>query len=52
MDMYALLYLNLIINKDCTVQGTLLDVLWQTGWEWSLGENGYMCVCIYIYMYG
>ena len=27
-------------------QGTLLSVMWQSGWEGSLGENGYM------YMYG
>ena len=26
--------------------GTLLNVMWQPGWEASLGENGYM------YMYG
>ena len=24
------------------VQGTLLNVMWQPGWEGSLGENGYM----------
>ena len=23
-------------------QGTLLNVMWQPGWEGSLGENGYM----------
>ena len=23
-------------------QGTLLPVMWQPGWEGSLGENGYM----------
>ena len=22
----------------------LLNVMWQPGWEGSLGENGYMCV--------
>ena len=27
-------------------QGTLLNIMWQPGWEGSLGENGYM------YMYG
>ena len=26
----------------CIVQGTLLNVLWQPGWEGSLGKNGYM----------
>ena len=30
----------------CIAQGTLLNVVWQSGWEGSLGENGYM------YMYG
>ena len=29
----------------CTAQGTLLSVLWQPGWEGSLGENGCMCMC-------
>ena len=36
MDMYALLYLKGIINKDSTAQGTLLSVIWQDGWEGSL----------------
>ena len=30
----------------CIAQGTLLNIMWQPGWEESLGENGYM------YMYG
>ena len=30
----------------CIAQGTLLNVMWQPGWEGSLGENEYM------YMYG
>ena len=44
MDMYTLLYLKWITNKDLwyIAQGTLLNVKWQPGWEWSLGENGYM----------
>ena len=25
-------------------QGTLLNVVWQPGWEGSLGENGYTCM--------
>ena len=30
-------------NKDLLVaQGTLLNVMWQPGWEGSLGENGYV----------
>ena len=35
------------MNKDllCIAQGTLLNVMWQPGWEeGSLGENGYMYV--------
>ena len=40
MDMYTLLYLEWVANKD------LLYVMCQSGWEGSLGENGYM------YMYG
>ena len=24
--------------------GTLLNVMWQPGWEGSFGENGYMCM--------
>ena len=27
---------------DCITQGTLLNVMWQPGWEGCLGENGYM----------
>ena len=30
----------------CRAHGTLLNVMWQPGWEGNLGENGY------IYMYG
>ena len=26
----------------CIAQGTLFNVMWQSGWEGSLGENGYM----------
>ena len=29
----------------CTAHGTLLNVMWEPGWEGSLGENGY----IYLY---
>ena len=43
IDMYTLLYLK---GTYCILQGTLLNVMWQPGWEGSLGENGYM------YMYG
>ena len=45
--MYTLLYSKWITNKDLRrAQGTLLRVMWQPGWERSLGENGYM------HMYG
>ena len=27
----------------CRAHGSLLNVMWQTGWEGVLGENGYMC---------
>ena len=41
MDMYALLYLKWITNRtSCTARGTLVSVVWQPGWEGSLGENG------------
>ena len=33
-------------QRPTTAQETLLNVMWQPGWEGSLGENGYM------YMYG
>ena len=40
---YTLPYLKWIINKDLLItQGTLLSIMWQPGWEASLGENGYM----------
>ena len=38
MDMYTLLYLKWTC---CRVQGTLLCVVRQAGWEGSLGESGY-----------
>ena len=43
MDMYTLLYIKWITNKDplYIAQGTLLSVLWQPGWEGNLGENEY-----------
>ena len=32
-------------TKTCPIaEGTLLNVIWQPGWEGSLGENGYMYV--------
>ena len=44
---YTLVYLKWRTSKDLLIaQGTLLNVMWQLGWERGLGENGY------IYMYG
>ena len=43
MDMYTLLYFKQITNMGLlysTAQGTLLNVMWQPGWEGSFGENG------------
>ena len=47
MDIYALLYLKWITNKDLLYStGNSTHVMWQPGWKRSFGENGYM------YMYG
>ena len=47
-DTYTLLHLEWIANKDLlyVARGALLDVIWQTRWEGSLEENGFM------FMYG
>ena len=38
MDMYTLLYFKWIANRTyCIAQGTWLNVMWQLGWEGSLG---------------
>ena len=43
MDRYTLIYLKWITNKDLLIiQRTLLNVMWQPGWEGSLGKNGYL----------
>ena len=41
VDMYTLLCLKWRTNKDLLyiAQGTLLNVMWQPGWERGLGEN-------------
>ena len=46
MDMYTLLYFKWITNKALLyrARGTLLNVMRQSGQEWDLGENGYMCM--------
>ena len=47
MDIYTLLYLKWITNKDLLYSTwNLLNVMWQSGWEGSLEHNGYM------YMHG
>ena len=46
IGMFTLLYLKLITNKDyCIAHGTLLNVMWQPGWEGCLGRMD-MCICI------
>ena len=42
------LYLKWIANKDLRAQGTLLNAMWQPGWEGSVAEEGYMCVCVWV----
>ena len=48
MTMYTRLYLTWRTSKDllANTQGSLLNVMWQPGWEGSLGEKGY------VHMYG
>ena len=47
VDMYTLLCLKWTTNKDLlNSTGNLLNVIWQPGGEWGLGENGSM------HMYG
>ena len=43
MDLYTLLYLIWITNKVLLPSArSSAHVLWQPGWEGSLGENGHM----------
>ena len=46
IDMYILLYLEWIANKDLLyiAHGTLLSAIWQPRWEGSLEENGFMLI--------
>ena len=46
VEMYTLLYLKWITTRTYCTEHRTLNVMWQPGWEGSLGENGYM------YMYG
>ena len=46
MGMYTLLYFKWITtNTYYIAHGTLLNVMWEAGWEGSLGESGYMHLC-------
>ena len=46
MGMHTPLYLKCITNKGLWQStGNSLNGMWQPGWEGSLGENGYMCMC-------
>ena len=38
----SLIFKYIVCLFYCVVQGILLGVMWQSGWEGSLGENGYM----------
>ena len=45
MDVYTLLYLKLITNKDLLYSTENSDkVMCQPEWERNLGENGYVCM--------
>ena len=46
VEMYTLLYLKWITTRTYCIEHRTLNVMWQPGWEGSLGENGYM------HMYG
>ena len=47
MDMYTRLYLKWITERAyCVAHRTLLSVMWHPGWKRSLGENGYICLCM------
>ena len=42
MGVYTVMYLKQIIPRTyCVAQGTLLNVIWQSGWEGSFQENAY-----------
>ena len=53
INMYTLVYFRWIINRVqlYIAQGTMLNVMWQPGWEGSLGENGNMYMYMYTYVY-
>ena len=47
MDMYTLLYLKWITNMNLAyiAQGTLLNIMWQPGWEGGWGRKD-TCLCM------
>ena len=46
MDMHTLLYSKRITSKDhCIVHETLLNVMWQPGWE-EIWERMDACICM------
>ena len=42
MDMYMLLYLKQKTNKDLEYSTGSSAVMWQPGWDGSLGESGHL----------
>ena len=49
MDMYTRLYLKWIANRGLTYSTwNSAQYMWQTGWEGSLGKNGYMYTYIWL----
>ena len=44
MDMYNIAIFKTDNQKGPTTQGALFNVIWQPGWDRSLGDNGYMCM--------
>jgi len=53
MGMYTPLYLPWVPNKDLLYRiGNSAQGYVQSEWEWSLQENGYMCVSVIYNMYG
>ena len=49
IDMYTLYLRWVKIRTYCRAQGTLLNIMWQPGWERSLGEKD-TCICMAEYL--
>ena len=47
VSVYILLYLKWITNKDL-LHGSLLNVMWQPGWEVNSGEE-YICMAKFLH---